>query len=234
MKSKNVCIVGLVVLFSCSVFAAEPVHWDAVDKIMDEAFENSDVMENASWLTDVYSPRSAKSPAYIAAAKWSRDKLKEYGLSNAKLDPYKFDVGFVNEYISVHMRTPKYMPIIAYPATWSSGTDGRVRGKAIYINFDEIRSEEQLEQYRGKLKDTVILTRPKQKITPQLTAPATRYTKEQLDEMAKIKVGPRPKRERRERDRDDRGFSKDDVIKFVFEEGCIACGTILLGCGVRT
>ena len=105
------------------------MHWDVVDQIMEEAFENSDVMENASWLVDVFAPRNTKSPGYIAAAEWASGSPAEImGLTNARLEPYDFGVGYVNEYVSVHMTSPQYMPIIAYPATWSAGTDGKVNG----------------------------------------------------------------------------------------------------------
>ena len=33
-----------------SASAEEKVYWDVVQKIMEEAFEHSQVMENASWL----------------------------------------------------------------------------------------------------------------------------------------------------------------------------------------
>ena len=39
----------------------EPVYWATVDRIMEEAFERSEVMEVASWLTDVFGPRNSKS-----------------------------------------------------------------------------------------------------------------------------------------------------------------------------
>jgi len=227
MRAKCICMGGLfmVVMLVSSVSAEEKVRWDVVDKMMEEAFENSQVMENASWLTDVFGPRNAKSPSYIASAKWARDRLKGYGLSNAVLEPYKFDVGYVYEYISVHMMSPQYMPIIAYPATWSAGTDGKVRGQAVYINFDEINSEADLKQYRGKLRNAVILTHPKQILTQRFDAPATRYTEEELDEMARIPVGPRVTEERRRRERgesESERISRQEIIDFVFGEGCAA------------
>ena len=40
----------------------EPVHWDVVDRIRDEGFENSRVMEYAGYLTDVIGPRLTGSP----------------------------------------------------------------------------------------------------------------------------------------------------------------------------
>ncbi|MCZ6674936.1 MAG: peptidase M28, partial [Verrucomicrobia bacterium] len=92
MKVWHKCIVSIALTISCtsSLFTQEPVYWDVVQQIMQEAFENSHVMENASWLTDVFGPRNAKSPGYIAAAKWARDRLQEYGLADAHLEPYEF------------------------------------------------------------------------------------------------------------------------------------------------
>ena len=225
MKAKCVYMVGLFMLLMSvsSVHAQEPVYWDVVQKIMEEAFENSQAMENASWLSDVFGPRNAKSPSYIAAAKWVRDRLKEYGLTNAKLEPYEFEVGYVYEYISVHMITPQYMPIIAYPATWSAGTDGKVRGQAVYIDFEEITSEADLEPYRGKLRNAVILTHPKQQLSPHFEPMAYTFTDEQLDEMAKIPVGPRTTEERGRRQPDEsERMSRQEIIDFVFGEGAAA------------
>ena len=225
MRSFHVFAVAAlsIVAAAFSVSAEEQVHWDIVDKIMEEAFENSNAMENASWLADVYGPRNAKSPSYIAAAKWARERLKGYGLENAVLEPYPFDVGYVNEYISVHMMTPQYMPIIAYPATWSSGTKGKVRGQAIYINLNEIASESDLEPYLGKLRNTVVLTHSKQKLSPHFEPIATTFTKEQLDEMAKTPVGPRPARERRGRQREESDrISREAILEIIFDEGAAA------------
>ena len=90
MNAKHGFLVGIfisVILIS-TVSAEETVRWDVVQKIMEEAFENSQVMENASWLADVFGPRNMNTPSYRAAAEWARKRLVEYGLSNARLEPY--------------------------------------------------------------------------------------------------------------------------------------------------
>ncbi len=220
----------LTVLVASSVFAQEPVYWDVVDKIMEEAFEHSEVMENVSWLADVFGPRNVKTPSYRAAAEWARDQLKEYGLTNARLEPYEFGAGWNIGYISVHMMVPQYMPVIAYPAPWSSGTDGKIRAHAIYINFDEIVSEKDLEQYRGKLKNTIIFIRPEQKLSPHFEPIATKFTEEQLDEMAKIPIAPKVSvldlyllRQERTRPNPSEGkLTSQQIIDFVFAEGAVA------------
>jgi hypothetical protein len=114
------------------------------------------------------------------------------------------------------------MPIIAYPATWSAGTNGKKRGQVVYIDFDEVTSEADLKQYRGKLKNAIIFTQTKQKISPHFEPMAKKFTKEQLDEMAKTPIGPSISKERRRRrSRGDR-LPRVKIIDFVFGEGAAA------------
>ncbi len=124
MKAKRIFTVGLFLLFMAvsSVSAQEKVYYDVVQKLMDFEFANSDVMENASWLCDVFGGRNVKTPAYREACEWAKERLKEYGLSNARLEPYDFGNGWDIDYVSVHMVAPKYMPIIMDIGP------GRVRG----------------------------------------------------------------------------------------------------------
>ena len=224
MKRMSVLRSALIFIFMAvsSVSAQEPVYWDVVQKITEESFEHNEIMENASWLTDVFGPRNAKSPGYIAAANWVKKRLEEYGLSNARLDPYEFGVGYVNEFISVHMTAPRYMPIVAYPATWSAGTDGEVKGPVVYINFDEITSEAELEQYRGKLRNAIVFTRPKQDITHRFSPLEERFTDERLDELSKITIGPRVTEDPPDRSAEKDKLSRQQIIDFVFGEGCAA------------
>ena len=117
------CTILLSLAFSS--YAQEPVYWDVVQKFMEEEFENSDAMENASWISDVFGARNSKTPSYIASANWVKERLQGYGLSNARLEPYMFGTGWANKYCSVHLMEPDYMPVIAYPAPWTSGTGGK-------------------------------------------------------------------------------------------------------------
>ncbi len=231
MKAHGAIVVTLLLtLASSSLPAQEPVYWDVVDTIMEEAFEHSEVMENASLLADVFGPRNVKTPSYRAAAEWARDRLKEYGLPNARLEPYEFGFGWNIGYTSVHMMAPQYMPVIAYPAPWSSGTDGKIRAHAVYINFDEIVSETDLERYRGTLKDAVIFIRPKVALPPNFEPMATKFTEEQLDGMAKIPIAPKVsvldlyirRQGRSGRSSADDGLTSRQKMDFVFAEGAVA------------
>ena len=213
--------VFLTVLMTASVSAEEKVHWDVVQKIMEEAFDNSHVMEDASWLVDVFGPRNSKSSGYVKATHWAKQRLEDYGLSNVRLEPYAFGVGWENRYTSVHMMTPQYMPIVAYPAAWAAGTDGKIRAQVKYLNAEEITSEEDLEQYRGKLNGFIVFVSPIQKVPPHFPYIPTRFTDEELDAMSEIKIPVRSTDSEERRGRRSRGdrLSQEQIFDFITAEG---------------
>jgi len=221
MKALRIFLVGLffLLMIVSSVSAQEKVYYDVVQELMEYEFENSDVMENADWLCNVFGGRNVKTPAYREAAEWCVKRLKEYGLTNAHLEPYEFGNGWDIEYVSVHMVAPKYMPIIGFPVMWSSGTTGKIRAPAIHINFDEITSEADLESYQGKLKDRIILISPIIEISPHFEALPVTWSKERLDEREKIPIASRVPRERRRR---RSGELRQKIVDFVFGEGAVA------------
>ena len=55
----------------------EPVYYDVVQKLMEFEFENSDVMETANMLTNIFGGLNWKTPAYRAAAEWARGRLTD-------------------------------------------------------------------------------------------------------------------------------------------------------------
>ncbi len=232
MKAQHTLLVSLflMLIIVSSISAQEPIYWDVVDKLMEEEFENSDVMENASWLTDVFGPRNVKTPSYRAAAEWARDRLKEYGLTNARLEPYEFGNGWGHAFTSIHMMAPQYMRVIGYPAPWTAGTDGKVRADVFFMNFDEISSEADLEQYRGKLRDRIVFIKPVQEISPHFEATPLTMTEEQLDEMEKHPLTPQESvmaielgNQERGRNRPPDGkITRQQIIDFVFTEGAEA------------
>ena len=216
-----IMIMVLVTVFAYSAVAQEPIHWDVIQKIRVEGFYNSRVMEIASYMTDVFGPRLSHSPSYRAAAEWAQKKFEEYGLANVQLEPYgEFGVSWRNDYTSVHMMTPQYMPIIAYPNTWSSGTNGRIQGQVVYIDVEEIVSEADLAQYRGTLKNAIVFIQPKQELFPEFSPMAVRYSKEWLDEYSQTVI-PLPDWRQR-RDQQAGRLPRNQIIDFLFSEGAAA------------
>src|SRR4051812_30809951 len=61
----------------------EPVDLQAIQRIKDEGLQRSQVMDVASYLTDVYGPRLTGSPNIRAAANWAVKEMQGWGLANA-------------------------------------------------------------------------------------------------------------------------------------------------------
>lgn len=162
--------------------ATEKVDMAIMNKIRKEGLENSQVMNTLSWLTDVHGPRLTGSPKLKAANEWTKAKLTEWGLQNAQLEAWgPFGRGWSLERFSAHALEPNYFPLQAFPKAWSFGTNGPVIGEVVLL---DIKTEADLEKYRGKLKGAIVFTQPMRVVEALFKAPGARFTDEQLLAMA--------------------------------------------------
>ena len=173
-----------------TLVAQEKVDEAAIEKIKAEGLQRSQVMETASWLTDVFGARLTGSPNIKAAGEWAAKKLTEWGMVNAKLEPWGyFGRGWTNERLSLHVIEPTPWPVIAYSAAWTPGTNGAVTGEVVRVQAD---SAKDLEKYRGKLRNAFVMLAAARQLNPKFTADAERYTQAELDSMGAL--GPQPAR----------------------------------------
>ncbi|MHB1192794.1 MAG: M20/M25/M40 family metallo-hydrolase [Longimicrobiales bacterium] len=164
--------------FPIPTAAQEPVHWDVVARIRAEGFGNSSVAEYTSYLSDVIGPRLTASPNMRAAQQWLLRVMGEIGLEGAKLEPFgENTIGWDLERVSLHMLEPDYQMVIGYPLAFSRGTDGPVVERAVIAN---IRSKADLELYRGRLKNAIVLSTPMMPVSPRFVQDAFRHTDESL------------------------------------------------------
>ena len=75
--------------------SGEKVDLYTINRIRNEAFQNSKVMENAFYLTDVYGPRLTGSPGIQAAAEWA---VRRFILSLAVEPRLQADVAAENDH----------------------------------------------------------------------------------------------------------------------------------------
>jgi hypothetical protein len=178
--------VSLLFLFvSVFLFAQEKLDLELISKIKNEGINNSKVMDIAFQLTDVNGPRLAGSPGYTKAANWAKSELAKWGLTNAVLEPWgEFGKGWELKKSYVAMSAPYYKPMIAYPKTWTKGTKGLQNAEVLLI---EAKDSAELEIYKGKLKNKVIVLYRTDTLKQTFTADAKRYTDEDLDKMANAK-----------------------------------------------
>ena len=135
--------------------SAERVDETVVAAIKLEGFQDSQVMDTLSWLSDVYGPRLTGSDNLRHAAEWARDRMKTWGLANTALEPYGMPVrGWTLERFSLDMIEPQYMRIYGYPMAWSPSLAAPLVGTPIVV---DIKSKEDFDKYRGTLRGAVVM-----------------------------------------------------------------------------
>ena len=188
-------------------------------RIRQEAFRNSKVMEISHGITDTIGPRLTGSPNMKKANEWTRDKLTEFGLSNAHLEGYEFGRGWSSDYCVVRMLTPDVQQLYALPKAWSPGTTGPVRGKVVKVKLE---TKEDLEKNKGKLAGAIVMLAEPREMKPMETGALDRYTDEELEALRTYEV-PRESaraaefRGRREFRRQLAQFAQDEKIAAIID-----------------
>jgi carboxypeptidase Q len=169
-------------IFFPGILFAQEIDMNAMAKIRKEGLDNSKVKEIAHQLTDVSGPRLTNSPGFQRAAEWSVGEMKKWGLSNSRIEEWgEFGKGWQVEKSYLAMTKPYYMPFIAIPKAWTSGTSGAISGEVIVVN---IQNEEDLKKYTdGKLSGKIVLMKSNINTDPTFKPDAVRYTTEELDKM---------------------------------------------------
>ncbi|MBW2715440.1 MAG: hypothetical protein JRD03_05155, partial [Deltaproteobacteria bacterium] len=164
-------------LFSVLLLAppalAEDVDLEVVHRIKQEAFLNSKVMDYIHLIADENGPRMSGSPAYRRAADAAVAAFRAAGIEKAAIEPSgHFGRGWDWTRVAVQMKTPQETTLSAYPADWSSGTDGPVSGEVVFApvwehpddvptNGDIEKLAHQIEgwkdKYRGQLRGKVVM-----------------------------------------------------------------------------
>jgi carboxypeptidase Q len=160
----------------------EKVDLEAVERIRDEAFNHSQIMEMIAELSDVNGPRLTGSPGLKRAEEYARDKLREWGLAKAHLEAWgPFGRGWTLEGFTANMVSPGFSPLIAYPKAWSPSTNGTVRGEAVFL---DVKAAADLEKYKGKLRGKIVLFSAARHVDPLFEPQAQRQSDEELQRLA--------------------------------------------------
>jgi carboxypeptidase Q len=171
--------------------AQEPVDLAVVNRIKAEAFQNSQVMDTAFYLTDVYGPRLTGSPGLKKAGDWAVARMNQWGLSNPHTEAWgPFGRGWQNVRFSAHLRTPEYAPLIGFARPWSPGTKGLVSGEPILA---PIHTEADFAKWKGKLRGKMVMTGEYRALLPQVASTYKRLDAADLERIAAVDPSvPRP------------------------------------------
>jgi carboxypeptidase Q len=177
----------------------------ALDKrIMTEIAERSEIMTNLAHLSDVIGPRLTGSARLEQANRWTAEKMKEYGLENVRLEPWEIPIGWERGTVSMKLISPNERTLLAASAGWAPGTKGKITGEVVVLNA---RTKADLEQYKGKLQNAIVLRSPPSPIAPVVgTTPYGRID-------AQRRQAPAPRRGGRPEPEADKADEKQDDAK---------------------
>jgi hypothetical protein len=160
------------------IMAQEKTDLSVINRIKAESLSDSKVMETMFYLTDVYGPRLTNSPNHYAAGEWAVKRLEEFGLVNVRMEKWgPFGRAWSNKYYEAHMVEPRFSSLVGIPLAWTSGTGGSITGEPIMAS---IRTEADMEKFKGKLKGKIVMSSPSRDLPFPTTAEARRYTDSDL------------------------------------------------------
>jgi hypothetical protein len=193
---------------------------EMISKIRYEGFHNSKITEIATGLLEEIGPRLTGSPNAKKANEWTRQKLEDFGLVNAKLDPWTpFGRGWANEYTNVRMLSPDTQTIIAYAKAWTPGTDGPVRAQVVRVSG--VRTPQDLSRYKGKLAGKIVLYGDDGEVKPSTEPLSERYSEKQLADLAEYQI-PGERNPAQLREFQQRARIGQQIAKFWDEEKVLA------------
>ena len=164
----------------CLVLAGqERIDFEVNDRIRQEAMENSWIRRTIHYLTDVAGPRLTGSPQCRTASEWAARQMSEWGLSDARLEPWDFGrQGWSNQRVAAFLTAPVEDTLVGKALPWTPGTDGTVTGPCVQLIPPENPAQEQftawIEGQRENVRDKIVLAGRHTEVPVNFTPPALR------------------------------------------------------------
>src|SRR6267378_3533820 len=132
-------------------------------QILSEVRDHSEAIENSEYLSDAIGPRLTGSSQLKQANDWTAAKFREYGLTNVHLEPWTIAHSWMRGTAHARIVSPTEHPLTIASAGWAPGTAGVVHGPVVYV---DIKSDEDFEKYRGKLKGAIVIAQEPASLSP--------------------------------------------------------------------
>jgi hypothetical protein len=163
----------------------ENVDLAMIYKIKQEGTRNSKIEDLAFGLTDFAGPRLTGSAGNTRGNEWAKTKMEEFGFQNVRIEEARdFDrSGWDNLKTYAAMTAPYYTNFACNPVAWTGSTIGLIKSEVILM---DVKSESDLEKYKGKLAGKIILIPSTSTTSYEISYEplAKRYTDEQLKELS--------------------------------------------------
>lgn len=158
LKLTRICsaLIPAILLLSSPLSAQTPTPNLADDnkRIAEYAKQNSELMNNLEYLSDMIGPRLTGSARLKKANDWTAEKMKEYGLENVHLEKWTIPLGWERGTCEARILEPNGIPLACASWAWTPGTKGKVSGPVVLFNP---ASDEDYKKYEGKLKNAIVL-----------------------------------------------------------------------------
>ncbi|WP_269220068.1 M20/M25/M40 family metallo-hydrolase [Brevundimonas vesicularis] len=134
--------------------AAQSVDRVAVNGIIDQGLNHSQVMQTAAYLTDRIGGRMTNSPQMREAERWAQQQFRDYGLSDVRAEGFEFGRGWSIVRSSARMTAPRPLDLRAIPVAWTPSTNGVISGGVIVAPISKV---EDFDKWRGKLAGKIVM-----------------------------------------------------------------------------
>ena len=210
-------ILLIAALAAPSAQATEQVQPDAVNRIMDEGFNRSELPQTAAYLTDRIGGRMTNSPQMREAEQWTQEQYRAWGLTNVHLEGFEFGRGWSIEKASVRMVSPRVKVLRSIPIAWTPPTDGALTAPVVLA---PMRRERDFTKWKGTLRGKIVLvSKPERSSEPEEPV-FKRLTDDELDELSEYQ---QPRHSEAEIARTLKEAMFDDHLDaFLAEEGALA------------
>ena len=177
-------LLPLALLLAAAPAMAAPLDAETINRIADQSFSHSQVMQTAAYLTDRIGGRLTNSPAMRQAERWTQERFREFGLSNVHPEGFDFGRGWWIERASVRMTGPRPLALRSIPIAWTPATNGPLTAEIVVA---PMRKERDFAEWRGKLKGKIVLVSfPAPAADDSKEAPFKRFTGDEIAKMDQV------------------------------------------------
>jgi len=127
----------------------------ADQQIVAEIKDHSEIMANLEYLSDMIGQRLTGSANLKKANDWTKEKFAGYGLTNAHLESWQIAHTWTRGTATGRITSPAEHPLSLAAYAWTPNTNGTIHGTVVYVNATSL---EELEPYKGKLKNAIVVT----------------------------------------------------------------------------
>ena len=143
--------------------ASYPEVEDADQKILAEISDHNEIMSNLEYLSDMIGQRLTGSANLKKANDWTRQRFADYGVANPHLEAWTIAHTWTRGTARGRIVSPAEHPLAIASYGWAPSTNGPVRGTVVFVSA---RTIEELDQYKGKLRGAIVITREPAELPP--------------------------------------------------------------------